>query len=96
MYSTVLVHRQRNIKLNQGNAALTTRGLAHTTQIISRFHLPIRKDVVATHISQFSLAQWFFGRTWRNISLEDIITRQLLKLLVMYLLCCLDDRFFSE
>ena len=93
---TLLVHRQRNIKLNQGNAALTTRGLAYTAQIISRFGLPIRKDVIATHFLQFSLAQWFFCRTWRNISLEDTITSQLLELLVMYLLCRLDNRFFRE
>lgn len=90
------VLRQRNIKLNQGNAALTTRGLAYTTQIISRFHLPIRKDVVATHFSQFSPAQRLFCRTWRNVSLEDTVACQLLKLLVMYLLCRLDNRSFAE
>ena len=95
---TLLVHRQQNIKLNQGNAVLTTttRGLAYTTQIISRFHLLIRKDVVAAHFSQFSPAQWLFCRTWRNISLEDIIASQLLKFLVMYLLCCPDNRFFVQ
>lgn len=75
--------------LNQRNAAHPTRRLTVPTYTLAGWFLPICKNVASSDLLQFCSAQMLLSRSWRSISLENVIAREVIDLLASYLLCCL-------
>jgi len=75
--------------LNQRDAALTTRRLAVSTWVLAGRFLPISKNIASSYLLQLCGAQMLLSRSWRGVSLENVIAREVVELLASYLLCCL-------
>lgn len=86
----------RRQQLNQSDAALTARGLADPAIVLSGRGLAISKYIAAAHFPELRHAQGLLSRPWWSVAFEDVIARQLLKFLVVDLLCSLDLRDITK
>lgn len=73
-------------RLDQCDAALATRRFADPTKVIPGPGLAVREYVVAAHLLQFGHAERLISGSLRNVSLENAVSRELSKLLVVDLL----------
>ena len=92
MLTTVMIRAVSN----QGNGALAARGFADPAEVVSGLRFSVAEDVASAHFPQLSDAQRLLGGARRCGSFEDVVPFQLRKLLVVYLLCRIHHRFFTE